>query len=654
MRPRGFRRLRVGGVVLTIISAALATVAAPAHADTNVGLAGLTKFAHMKVDDSHVFLTGGSGSTSILVTNYAGATVANITNEAGADGMALSPDRTTLYVALSGADAISVINTATLTETARYATGASTCPHAVALAGSKLWFGYGCADGSSQIGWVDPSTNPATVSLAQSSTSWYYPPLFATSPGNPNLLVAGEPGQSPSSATIYDVSTGSLVTVASNGNLGGNLGDIEVSPDATKLYVSDGGVYYEQVYSTSDFSNVTSYSTGGPYPTAVALSADGRVLATGRNGSPDVYLYQVGGSSAYRTLTFADANNGYPYSVAHAGMAFSPDGSELFVLSTPIVGSPPVLHIIAAPEKTPSSISLSAPATAKRGGALTIHGTVSEFGGAITSPQILAVTKQDLSGTHSLPTVTTSASGSFSFGDTPPVGGPDTYTVSWAGDAGHLAATSHATVNVSRHATSISVATKASTINYQQAVTVTVHLGATYNRRFVTIYAQPKGLAKKAIKAGNVNSHGIMKVVAHPGRDTTFSAVFNGDYRFATASSAGHVRTRAAVVAKMLGWYANSQGSRVYHHAVNPTVSARLSPGNKAGENLCFPLQVYTGGVWRTLVRKCFPMDAGGSASVFLYGSNTPGMSYRLRVEFAGDSTNAAANSVWYSFRFTT
>ena len=312
-----------------------------------------------------------------------------------------------------------------------------------------------------------------------------------------------------------------------------------------------------------------------------------------------------------------------------------------------------MLHIISAPEKTPSSISVAAPATAARGAGLTIHGTVSEFGGAITSPQVLAVTKQDLSGVHALPNVTTSASGSFSFGDTPQVGGPNTYTVSWAGDSDHGPASAHSTVNVSRHATSISVATKGTTINYHQAVTVTVHLGATYNRRIVTIYAHPKGLAKKAIKVGKVNNHGIITVVAHPSRNTTFSAVFDGDYRFAPASSAGTVRTRATVVAKMLGWYANSNGSRVYHHAVNPTVSAHVTPGNKAGENLCFPLQVLTGGVWRTLVRKCFPMDSGGAASVFVYGSNTAGMSYRLQVQFAGDSTNAAASSSWYNFRFT-
>ena len=313
-----------------------------------------------------------------------------------------------------------------------------------------------------------------------------------------------------------------------------------------------------------------------------------------------------------------------------------------------------MLHIIAAPEKTPSAISIAAPATATRGAALTIHGTLSEFEGAITSPQILAVTKQDLSGAHALPNVTTSAAGSFSFGDTPQVGGPNTYTVSWAGDSGHLPASSHATVNVSRHATSISIATNRTTSNYHQAITVTARLRGTYNRRFVTIYAQPKGLARKAIKAGNVNSHGIIKVVAYPTRDTTFSAVFDGDYHYAPATTTRHALTRAAVGGKMLGWYANSHGYRVYHHAVNPTVTAHLGPNNKAGEKLCFPLQVYTGGTWRTLVQKCFAVDSAGTASIFVYGSNTVGISYRLRVQFGGDSTNAAANSTWYNFRFTT
>jgi YVTN family beta-propeller protein len=651
MRPRWFRRLRVGGLVLTIIGATLAIVTTPAHADSNVNLSSMTDFARIKVDDSHVFMTAGSGSSSILVTDYAGATVANISNQTGAFGMALSPDGTTLYVALSGADAISVIDTATLTETTRYATGASTCPRDVALAGNMLWFSYGCADNSGQIGRIDTSTNPATVTLGLLTSSSYHPPLLATSPGNTNLLVAGQQGLSPSSATIYNVSTGSLVVVASNGDLGGNLGDIEISPDGTKMYVSDGGVYYQQVYSTSDFSSLPSYSTGGPYPTAVALSADGTTVATGRNGSPDVYLYKVGNSTAYRTLTFADYNNGYPYSVAR--MAFSPDGSELFVGSRPLMGTP-VLHIIGAPEKTPSSIGLTAPASATRGAGLTVTGTLSEFEGPVSSPQTLTVTKQDLSGVHPLPDVITAADGSFTFGDTPLIGGPNTYTFSWAGDTGHLPTSAHATVNVSRYATAISLATSRSTVNYQQAVTITAHLGPTDNSRVVTIYAQPKGLSKKAIKTGNVDSHGVIKVVADPARDTTFSAVFAGDYQYAPASAARGVLAHAVVVGKLRGWYTTSRGYYVYHHTVDPTVAAHVSPTNKAGENLCFPLQAYSGGRWRTLVRKCFPVNSGGAVSIYIYGSNNEGVPYRVSVEFAGDSTNAAANSSWYYFRFTT
>ena len=307
---------------------------------------------------------------------------------------------------------------------------------------------------------------------------------------------------SPSSATIYDVSTGSPVTVASNSDLGGNLGDIEVSPDGTKLYVSDGGVYHQQVYSTADFSSVTTYSTGGPYPTAVALSADGTVLATGRNGSPDVYLYQVGGSTAYRTRTFDDTNNGYPYSVVQGGMAFAPDGSELFVLSKAFTGAP-VLHIIAAPEKTPSSISRHAPATAKRSADVTISGNLSEFAGAVTGPQHLTVAKHDLSGVHALPGVVTSATGSFSFGDTPTVGGPNTLHRQLGWRLGPPATASRPrTVNVSRQATSISVATNTGTINYHARRHRDRAPWPNLNSRLVTIYAQPKGLAKKAIKAG--------------------------------------------------------------------------------------------------------------------------------------------------------
>lgn len=56
--------------------------------------------------------------------------------------MAESADESTLYVALPDADAISVIDTATLTETRSISTGADTEPESLALAGGRLFFGY--------------------------------------------------------------------------------------------------------------------------------------------------------------------------------------------------------------------------------------------------------------------------------------------------------------------------------------------------------------------------------------------------------------------------------------------------------------------------------------------------------------------------------
>jgi hypothetical protein len=111
--------------------------------------------------------------------------------------------------------------------------------------------------------------------------------------------------------------------------------------------------------------------------------------------------------------------------------------------------------------------------------------------------------------------------------------------------------------------------------------------------------------------------------------------------------------TRAALVGKMSRWYTTSHGYYVYHHAVDPTLLAQAEPNNKANENLCFPLQAFSGRAWTTMVRKCFPMNASSAESIYVYGSNTPGILYRIEVQFAGDSTNAAAISSWYYFRFT-
>jgi hypothetical protein len=176
------------GVSASTAQAATAAVALP-----------ITQYSHMLVDPAHqhLFITSGSGSSSILVTDYSGQTVATIPDEPGATGLALSNDGSTVYVALANGDAISAISTSTLSETARYATGTGTDPTYVAYSSGRIWFGYGAA-ARGGIGSIDPSTSPATVTLNAAPGSWYAAPIVAATSGGE--LVAGEPRAEPGPA----------------------------------------------------------------------------------------------------------------------------------------------------------------------------------------------------------------------------------------------------------------------------------------------------------------------------------------------------------------------------------------------------------------------------------------------------------------------
>ncbi|SOE32950.1 YncE family protein [Streptomyces sp. OK228] len=124
---------------LTLIGAGTVTATAE---ETSVALPSAS-FRDIVVDGVHdrVFVSDPTGG-SIVVTDYAGAVVQQITAEEGAAGLVLSADSRKLYVALSTVGAIAEIDTATLTETNRYPTGADTSPQSLAMAGGKLWFGY--------------------------------------------------------------------------------------------------------------------------------------------------------------------------------------------------------------------------------------------------------------------------------------------------------------------------------------------------------------------------------------------------------------------------------------------------------------------------------------------------------------------------------
>lgn len=430
-----------GGIASVALSAGPA-----AAATTTVVTLPFTSYFAMLVDpaNQHLFVTGGSSSSSILVMDYSGDTVATIPDEPGASGLALSGDGSTVYVALAGGDAISAISTSTLTETARYATGTGTDPAYVAYSSGKVWFGYNSSfdNGPAGIGSVDPGTSPATVTLNTTNDppfNWTSAPELAATPAGD--LVAGA-GGGPLELASYDVSTGTastLVPPTSFGSYSGLTG-LQITPDGQDVVVATSPAA-QTIFQVSDLSVVGTF-TAAPNASEVAFASDGTVAAGIRGifhgqSLGQVSLFAPGGSTPLSTYNLG----AFP----PLGLALTPDVSVLFAVSVTLSGPPPrnthiALHIITDPAQTPSTLTVTGPdAAVKHNVPVTLTGIL---GGTApyTGGQTLTVTRTDSAEPDgvALPDVTTAADGSFSITDTLPKlhanQGIVTYQFSYAGD----------------------------------------------------------------------------------------------------------------------------------------------------------------------------------------------------------------------------
>jgi YVTN family beta-propeller protein len=318
---------------LTLLAASFGVLAFPAVAGAgSVTDLSLTGFSDMVVDSAneHVFVTGGSGNSSVVVLNYSGTVVTTITSEPGAAGMALDPDSGTLYVALSDSNAISAIDTGTLTESTRISIAPAAAPTFLELAGGRLWFAHDCSGTESNFGSIATDGND----LQQFARGGDYPvgcPLLATSPADANVLVASAVGSSPPTVFVYDASTAvPSVTVSSGLGASDDFESMAVTPDGANLIAAAGYPYSLQVFALSDLSSVGSYVTGA-YPVAVAVTADGSFIAGGKDaasGNP-IDVFNATSSAVVRSFSFAPTSS----AVRDAGLAFSPDASKLFAVS---------------------------------------------------------------------------------------------------------------------------------------------------------------------------------------------------------------------------------------------------------------------------------------------------------------------------------
>ena len=199
--------------------------------------------------------------------------------------------------------------------------------------------------------------------------------------------------------------------------------------------------------------------------------------------------------------------------------------------------------------KTKPTLTIAGPTSAvKRGSSNRIHGRLTADGAGIPGIS-LTLTRHDLAGTKTLH-VTTAADGTWTTTDVNHVGSTVSWKVSWAGDSARAAVSASTTMGVTRAKTSIALSVNHTTVDYKGYVTLSVHLGKTYNGHKVTFAKNVAADGKSYVNiiTKTVSSRGNVTLKVRAGANTTFRARFAGDYRYGAVSSARsvHVRTQSA------------------------------------------------------------------------------------------------------------
>jgi hypothetical protein len=308
------------------------------------------------------------------------------------------------------------------------------------------------------------------------------------------------------------------------------------------------------------------------------------------------------------------------------------------------------------------TLTLSAPATGNRAAPLAVTGQLTWPHAHLTTGTVHVVKKDAAhpSG-YTLAAVTPAADGTFTVHDTPQVGSTNTYTVTYDGGTAYLPVTSSANVQVSRATPALSVTTNAGAYRSGATAKVTAHLGTTYNSRTVTLYSQPAGKSRTQLKTGRVDSSGNLVATVKVSRNTTFTAVFAGDYRYAPRTATHGVTLTPTVTRTQLQWpLATTRiGATTYQVFYKSEVTMgydlEVAPHQSTG---CMSVYVerYTSGAWHQVTsQKCVPLYGDGwygyGRALKLFADNGR---YRLRGHYTPPSTGAQTGSVWSGWTYVT
>jgi hypothetical protein len=348
----------LGALVLPVGAVRADTSPSLPVAKTTLPLTGFYRLVVDTARDRLLFSQGGIdadgavgyGTGGVVVTNLSGRKVTTIDDGKAVLGISLSPNGGTLYAAVRSERAVIAINTASLRVTATYPLPADDYPWDVTVQSGRVWVSYDVGTGPSWhagIGDIDPSTARPVFKNQPAMGGWYSAPEIAADPRNSGALVAAS-GSLPAAVASYDVVAGRVTVQSRSARFDNceNQIDLAVTPGGKGFILACGWPYGDYEYSTANLRQQWDYPSAR-FPWAVAIAPNGTVAAGEYDTmhEPDLYLYQSGAGNPLATEQFEVAGPGGHYSpdIAERGLAWSADGSRLYVVllqATPAAASP--------------------------------------------------------------------------------------------------------------------------------------------------------------------------------------------------------------------------------------------------------------------------------------------------------------------------
>ena len=321
------------------LSAGLLTAAAPAGATTPlarplplVNVPSLTDPQAMIDVAGHLFVTDGN---TVTVLSETGTVVKKFTGMFGAATIVASPSGNRVYVALPGASSIAVIDTGALRVVGTWAAGP--CTRGVALVGSRLFYSYGCADQPDLVASMDAATGGDIVAADLGRTGLTDGVAPAVLAGLGSTLAVALPDIDPVQLETFTVDGTTLKPLAAFDGVADNLHTLALADDGASVLLASGAPYELQEYHSATFAPEGSWTTG-PYPTALAVSHDGTLIAGGTDpGDADGHDLEVFGRI---TGSETDRGSASAMTIQPSTVTFAADDKTVFALAASSTGSP--------------------------------------------------------------------------------------------------------------------------------------------------------------------------------------------------------------------------------------------------------------------------------------------------------------------------